>query len=453
MKLLNKIRNRFARLRCPVCGYYLTKPKDQQSQQYYKEELIPSTSNRQRSQSQRDRENERNNTPLNISTGASNAVSLSVLQAAFVFASTQKGRRLLGVQVEEDDTEEDEEEQEQIQQNNKNINVTIEEIDDNKQVEMDKQIEKPKNHQEIVKFNQLKHKHKHTSSFHSKSNLRFLTSTKLHELAKYIKTQMAPDEKIVVFSQWVMCLDLIAECFRHYRITFTRFDGSQSSTQQKQSLRLFNEGRGTNIQSQHQLQPVRVKALLCSLKAGGVGLNLSAANHIILVDKWWNPFVEEQAIDRVHRIGQTRENVYVVRLTVQGSVEERIQLIQKHKWEVAEGVLRDGKEEGKRVKKAKKRAERREAQLRGEDVDFFDELDEDEEESDESSEFEDDGIDGLLPGDMDGDAEDVYDDMWDGDKRRRPQRSAQKGRKKKKRVRARNALSAQDFGFLLRGIK
>lgn len=54
---------------------------------------------------------------------------------------------------------------------------------------------------------------------------------------------------------------------------------------------------------------------------------------------------------------------------------------------------------------------------------------------------------------MDGDAEDVYDDMWDGDKRRRPQRSAQKGRKKKKRVRARNALSAQDFGFLLRGIK
>jgi SNF2 family DNA or RNA helicase len=74
----------------------------------------------------------------------------------------------------------------------------------------------------------------------------------------------------------------------------------------------------------------RITVLLISLKAGSVGLNLNFANYVILMDLWWNPMVEEQAIDRVHRIGQKNE-VNIFRITVENTIEDRILNLQERK--------------------------------------------------------------------------------------------------------------------------
>ena len=77
--------------------------------------------------------------------------------------------------------------------------------------------------------------------------------------------------------------------------------------------------------------------MLCSLKAGGTGINLVSANHLVLMDPWWNPAAEEQAIDRIYRIGQTRD-VQVSRLVIKGSIEERMLQLADQKRALYEGV-------------------------------------------------------------------------------------------------------------------
>ena len=84
--------------------------------------------------------------------------------------------------------------------------------------------------------------------------------------------------------------------------------------------------------------------MLVSLKAGGTGINLTAADHVFLVDPWWNPAVEDQAADRVHRIGQTRP-VLVHRLVAEDTVEERILLLQGEKRAIAQAAL-EGSDRG-----------------------------------------------------------------------------------------------------------
>jgi SNF2 family DNA or RNA helicase len=79
------------------------------------------------------------------------------------------------------------------------------------------------------------------------------------------------------------------------------------------------------------------RIMLCSLKAGGTGINLVSANHLVLMDPWWNPAAEEQAIDRVYRIGQTRD-VQVCRLVIKGSIEERMLQLADQKRALYEGV-------------------------------------------------------------------------------------------------------------------
>ena len=81
--------------------------------------------------------------------------------------------------------------------------------------------------------------------------------------------------------------------------------------------------------------------LLVSLKSGSVGLNLTSASRVIMLDMWWNPAIEDQAIDRVHRIGQ-KNRVVVHKLTIRNSIDERIGLLQKTKKEAANGALGDG---------------------------------------------------------------------------------------------------------------
>ena len=152
----------------------------------------------------------------------------------------------------------------------------------------------------------------------------------------------ATPAKAVVFSQWTSMLDLIGAALRREPALsgFVRLDGAMSAEQRQAALHKFREDP-------------KVKVLLLSLRAGGVGLNLTAAQHVFLMDPWWNPAVEEQAIDRVHRIGQLHP-VKVTRFVVRGTVEERILELQERKRRVCRATLEGGeelsKEEARRMR-------------------------------------------------------------------------------------------------------
>lgn len=120
-------------------------------------------------------------------------------------------------------------------------------------------------------------------------------------------------------------LDLIELPLGRARIRFVRLDGSLSVSKREEAIRRLGADGS-------------VRVMLVSLRAGGVGLNLTRANHVYMLDPWWNPAVEEQAIDRVHRIGQTRA-VTVRRCVMADSVEGRILRLQEKK-RCLQGALR-----------------------------------------------------------------------------------------------------------------
>ncbi|KAL8515725.1 hypothetical protein ACS0TY_014417 [Phlomoides rotata] len=134
-------------------------------------------------------------------------------------------------------------------------------------------------------------------------------------------------EKSIVFSQWTSFLDLLEIPLRKRNFEFLRFDGKLA---QKQRGQVLHEFAGSK----------RKTVLLMSLKTGGVGLNLTAASNVFLMDPWWNPAVEEQAIMRIHRIGQKR-TVRVRRFIVKDTVEERLQQVQAKKQRMISGALTD----------------------------------------------------------------------------------------------------------------
>ena len=131
--------------------------------------------------------------------------------------------------------------------------------------------------------------------------------------------------KAVVISQWTSMLDLIQRPLEHADIEYERLDGSVSQPQRQATLQRFADNQN-------------VRVLLLSLRAGGVGLNLVAAQTVYLMDPWWNPAVEEQAINRVHRIGQAYP-VRVKRFLMQHSVEDRIIELQRKKSALVKGAL------------------------------------------------------------------------------------------------------------------
>ena len=131
----------------------------------------------------------------------------------------------------------------------------------------------------------------------------------------------------MVFSQWTSFLDILEIALANHEVSFTRLDGKLSQ-QQRQNV----------LQSFMSKDPRSPFVLLCSLKAGGVGLNLTNATHVILCDPWWNPAIEEQAIMRIHRIGQTQK-VSVTRFIVENSVEEQMTLVQERKRTLCSGAL------------------------------------------------------------------------------------------------------------------
>ncbi|XVF28648.1 hypothetical protein REPUB_Repub15cG0048200 [Reevesia pubescens] len=146
-------------------------------------------------------------------------------------------------------------------------------------------------------------------------------------------------EKSIVFSQWTSFLDLLEIPLRRRGIGFLRFDGKLVQKQRERVLKEFNETGEKMV-------------LLMSLRAGGVGLNLTAASNVFLMDPWWNPAVEEQAIMRIHRIGQKR-TVTVRRFIVKGTVEERMQQVQARKEKMIAGALTDEEVRSARIEELK----------------------------------------------------------------------------------------------------
>ncbi|HET9449353.1 MAG TPA: DEAD/DEAH box helicase, partial [Aggregicoccus sp.] len=149
------------------------------------------------------------------------------------------------------------------------------------------------------------------------------TSSKVQSLLEALGNAAADGHKALVFSQWTSLLDLIEPALNQAAIPFERLDGSTP-----------NRGEVTERFQSPEGPPV----MLISLKAGGTGLNLTAADHVFLMDPWWNPAVEAQAADRVHRIGQERP-VFVYRLVSQATVEERILGLQEKKRALFESAL------------------------------------------------------------------------------------------------------------------
>ncbi|QRN97607.1 helicase [Archangium violaceum] len=149
------------------------------------------------------------------------------------------------------------------------------------------------------------------------------TSSKVQALIEALGTAVEDGHKALIFSQWTSMLDLIEPELKEAGIGFIRLDGGTSN-------------RGAVAESFQD--PKGPPVMLISLKAGATGLNLTAADHVFLVDPWWNPSVEAQAADRAHRIGQQRP-VMVYRLVSQGTVEEKILTLQEKKRALFESAL------------------------------------------------------------------------------------------------------------------
>ncbi|MFZ6750144.1 DEAD/DEAH box helicase [Undibacterium sp. Ren11W] len=147
---------------------------------------------------------------------------------------------------------------------------------------------------------------------------------KLEMLSDMLPSLVAEGRRMLIFSQFTEMLELIAEQLEQLALPYLSLTGKTPVAQ-----------RGKLVAS---FQDTQVPILLISLKAGGVGLNLTAADTVIHMDPWWNPAVEEQATARAHRIGQ-EQAVFVYKLVVQGSIEERILDLQARKAALAEGVL------------------------------------------------------------------------------------------------------------------
>jgi SNF2 family DNA or RNA helicase len=149
-------------------------------------------------------------------------------------------------------------------------------------------------------------------------------SAKLQLLTEMLVELVDEGRRVLVFSQFTEMLGLIERALVELKLPHLVLTGQTPPAQRGEIVRRF----------QAREQPV----LLVSLKAGGVGLNLTAADTVIHVDPWWNPAVERQATDRAHRIGQDQP-VFVYQLVVQGSIEERMLALQSRKAALAEGVL------------------------------------------------------------------------------------------------------------------
>ena len=156
-------------------------------------------------------------------------------------------------------------------------------------------------------------------------------SEKLDLLDELIGTVLAEDGAVLVFTQYVEMGKLISTHLRRAGVPHQFLHGSVPVAEREAMVRRFQAAEGDE----------RVPVFLLSLKAGGTGLNLTRADHVVHVDRWWNPAVEDQATDRAYRIGQTKP-VQVHRMVTEGTVEERIAELLERKRNLADSVLAQG---------------------------------------------------------------------------------------------------------------
>ncbi len=158
------------------------------------------------------------------------------------------------------------------------------------------------------------------------------TSAKLDMLMEIVDELREGEHRALVFSQFVQHLTLVRQALDKANISYQYLDGATPAGKRQQAIDAFQAGEG--------------ELFLISLKAGGTGLNLTAADYVIHMDPWWNPAVEDQATDRAHRIGQER-SVTVYRLVAKDTIEEQILALHEEKRELISGVLDGADRAGK----------------------------------------------------------------------------------------------------------
>jgi superfamily II DNA or RNA helicase len=160
-----------------------------------------------------------------------------------------------------------------------------------------------------------------------------VASSKMRRLLELLEELRSEGHRALVFSQFTSHLELVQEELKRAGFTYQYLDGSTPAAMRARRIQAFQDGEGD--------------LFLISLKAGGTGINLTAADYVIHLDPWWNPAVEDQATDRAHRIGQTRP-VTVYRLIARGTIEEQILSLHSDKRALVAGVL-EGKDVAARL--------------------------------------------------------------------------------------------------------
>lgn len=148
-------------------------------------------------------------------------------------------------------------------------------------------------------------------------------SGKFENVVYTLKNVLDGGHKVLIFSQFVRQLNIYRQYLNEENIPYAYLDGA-------------TQNRG-DVVKQFQEDP-KTRVFLISIKAGGVGLNLTEADYVFILDPWWNPAVEQQAIDRTHRIGQTK-NVFIYKFITKDSVEEKILALQQRKLSVAQALI------------------------------------------------------------------------------------------------------------------
>jgi SNF2 family DNA or RNA helicase len=159
-----------------------------------------------------------------------------------------------------------------------------------------------------------------------------IPSSKLLVFREIVEELVSNNHRALVFSQFVKHLDMVRAALDNMGIPYLYLDGSTSLPQRDKLVKDFQAGKG--------------RLFLISLKAGGLGLNLTAADYVIHLDPWWNPAIEEQASDRAHRIGQTRP-VTIYRLVAQHTIEEKIIALHNSKRDLADQLLEGSDQAGR----------------------------------------------------------------------------------------------------------
>ncbi|MCP4219751.1 MAG: DEAD/DEAH box helicase, partial [bacterium] len=164
-----------------------------------------------------------------------------------------------------------------------------------------------------------------------------VSSIKFEHFTEMLEDILKEKHKVLIFSQFVKVLDRLRTHLVDEDIDYSYLDGSVTVRKREKAIKQFQADENTQV-------------FLLSLKAGGVALNLTAADYVIIFDPWWNPSVEAQAVDRSHRIGQTRK-VIVYRMVVKDSIEEKMMELQEHKKELVDKLISSDKSAFKQLSK------------------------------------------------------------------------------------------------------